>query len=212
MNLQVGKYITYRLDSMVFVNMDTVKSSHQAKDEIDAAITDNLGRPRLARVRYLRDVAGTQPWTENMTYYITPTKESVEVTEHNFRYLKLKLPINEGFNWKGNSYISLYSSDPNWDFRFLDDWDYMYENIGQSFTTTAGPVENTLTVNQRDELLGYPNDPQGYSERNYAFEVYGKGLGLVYKEMLHSLYQPANGGNPAYRQGFDIKLNMLSHN
>ena len=126
--------------------------------------------------------------------------------------MKLKEPINEGFNWKGNKYISLFSSDPDWDFRYLDDWDYIYENAGQPFNTLSGPVENTVTVNQRDEVLGFPNDPLGYSERNFAYEVYGKGIGLIYKEFLHMQYQPASGGNPAYRLGHGIKLNMLSHN
>lgn len=217
LNLQVGKYVIYRLDSMKFVNLDTVKSSYQAKDQIDGTLTDNLGRPSYRVVRYLRDVAGTQPWTESLVYMITldksnKAKGTVEVTENNFRYVKLQQPISEGFSWKGNNYISLYSSDPDWDYRFLDDWDYFYENIGQSYNTLSGTVENTLTVNQRDESLGYPNDPLGYSERNYAFEVYGKGIGLVYKDFLHMQYQPANGGNPAYRLGFGIKLNMISHN
>src|SRR5215204_6457388 len=66
LNLQVGKYVIYRLDSMKFVNLDTVKSSYQAKDEIDGMMTDNLGRPSFRVVRYLRNVAGTQPWTESM--------------------------------------------------------------------------------------------------------------------------------------------------
>jgi hypothetical protein len=212
LNLQVGKYVIYRLDSMKFVNLDTVKSSYQAKDEIDATLTDNLGRPSWRVIRYLRDLAGTQPWTVSMTYMITIDKGTAEVIENNFRYLKLKQPINEGFNWKGNSYISLYSSDPDWDYRFLDDWDYSYENVGQPYTPLSGPVENTITVNQRDEVLGFPNDPLGYSERNFALEVYGKGIGLIYKDFLHSQYQPSSGGNPAYRLGYGIKLNMLSHN
>jgi hypothetical protein len=212
LQLQTGKHIIYRLDSMKFVNLDTVKTSYQAKDEIDAAITDNLGRPSWRVIRYLRNVNGTGPWVVNMVYMITPTTNTVEVIENNFRYQKLKLPINEGFNWKGNTYISLYSSDPNWDYRFLDDWDYMYENIGAGFTTLGGPVDKTITVNQQDEVLGFPNDPQGYSERNFAYEVYGQGIGLIYKEFLHMQYQPASGGNPAYRLGYSIKLNMLSHN
>ncbi|HYC29157.1 MAG TPA: hypothetical protein VEB42_10075 [Chitinophagaceae bacterium] len=215
MNLQVGKYIIYRLDSMKFVNLDTAKASYQAKDEIDGTLTDNLGRPSFRVVRYLRDLAGTQPWKESMTYMITVDKSNkgtIEVTENNFRYVKLQQPINEGFSWKGNNYISLYSSDPDWDYRFLDDWDYFYENVGQSYTTLSGNVENTLTVNQRDEELGYPDDPLGYSERNFAYEVYGKGIGLIYKDFLHMQYQPATGGNPAYRLGFSIKLNMISHN
>ncbi len=212
LQLQVGKYVVYRLDSMKFVNLDTVKSSYQVKDEIDGTLTDNLGRPAWRVVRYMRDLAGTQAWNPSSTYMIVLSNGTIEMIENNFRYLKLKQPIKEGFNWKGNTYISLYSSDPDWDYRFLDDWDYTYENIGAPYTTAAGPVENTLTVNQRDEVLGFPNDPLGYSERNFAFEVYGKGIGLIYKNFLHMQYQPASGGNPAYRLGYSIKLNMLSHN
>ena len=212
MQLQVGKYVIYRLDSMRFVNLDTLKASYQAKDEIDGTLTDNLGRPSWRVVRYLRDVDGSQPWMESMTYMITPTRETVEVIEDNFRYQKLKLPITEGFNWKGNTYISLFSNDPNWDYRFMDDWDYTYENVGGDYTTPMGNISNTITVNQQDEVLGFPNDPLGYSERNFAVEVYGKGIGLIYKDFVHSQYQPASGGNPAYRLGFGIRLNMLSHN
>ena len=212
LGLQVGKYVIYRLDSMKFVNLDTLRSSYQVKDEIDGTTTDNLGRPTWRVVRYMRDLAGTQPWNTAFTYWITPTRETIEVIEDNFRYMKLKLPIKEGFNWKGNTYISLYSSDPDWDYRFLDDWDYLYENVGGSYTTIAGEIPNTITVTQRDETLGFPNDPQGYSERNFAFEVYGKGIGLIYKDFVHMQYQPASGGNQAYRLGWGIKLNMISHN
>ncbi|HEY0677037.1 MAG TPA: hypothetical protein VGD17_02080 [Chitinophagaceae bacterium] len=212
LQLQVGKYVIYRLDSMKFENLDTLKSSYQAKDEIDGQMTDNLGRPSWRVVRYLRDVAGTQAWIPSVTYMVTSVKGTVEVIENNFRYLKLKEPINEGFSWKGNTYISLYSSDPDWDFRYLDDWDYLYENVGADFTTLAGSIPNTITVNQRDEVLGIPTDPMGYSEQNSSIEVYGKGIGLIYKNFLHMQYQPASGGNPPYRIGYGIKMNMISHN
>ncbi|HLG39444.1 MAG TPA: hypothetical protein VI461_07240, partial [Chitinophagaceae bacterium] len=45
--LQTGKYITYRLDSMVFTNFgrNTEIHRYQVKHEIDAELTDNLGRP-----------------------------------------------------------------------------------------------------------------------------------------------------------------------
>ena len=57
MNLQVGKYVRYRLDSTQFINFgqkDTV-IKYQAKEVIDAAITDNLGRPSWRVIRYLSD-------------------------------------------------------------------------------------------------------------------------------------------------------------
>jgi len=215
LNLQVGKNIIYRLDSTEFTNFGqtTVVVSYQAKDEIDGAITDNMGRPALRVIRYLRDTAGLTPWVPNWTYMIVPTNDVVEVIEDNFRYQKLRLPIVEGFNWKGNSYIQLYSNDRNWDYNYLFDWDYTYENVDQPFTVfNKQTVDTTLTVNQRDEVSGDPNNPNYYSEVNFSKEVYGKGIGLIYKEFLHSEYQPPTGGNPGYKLGYGIKLNMISHN
>jgi hypothetical protein len=215
LNLQIGKYITYRLDSTQFTNFGqtTIHIYYQAKDEIDAAITDNLGRPAFRVIRYLRDTAGLTPWVPNSTYMIVPTEKVVEVVEENFRYQKLMLPIKEGFNWKGNTYISLYSNDLSWEYRYLDDWDYTYENVDAPYTVYNNQVvDSTITVNQRDEVSGHPTDPAYYSEVNYSVEVYGKGVGMVYKDFLHWEYQPPTGGNPGYKLGYGIKLNMVSHN
>jgi len=215
LNLAVGKYIVYRLDSTVYSDFGqtTTIKSYQAKDEIDAAITDNLGRPAWRVIRYLRDTLATKPWAASSSYMIIPTREVVETIEENFRYQKLKLPIKEGFNWKGNTYISLYSNDPGWDYRYLDDWDYTYENVDEPFKVTGNQiVENTITVNQRDELIGIPTDVNSYSEKNFSVEVYGKNIGLIYKDFLHWEYQPPNAGNPGYKIGYGIKLNMISHN
>src|SRR6266498_5784956 len=65
--MQVGKYITYRVDSTIFTNFGhTIQiHSYQIKHSIDALVTDNLGRPAYRVFRYIRDTAGTQPWTPN---------------------------------------------------------------------------------------------------------------------------------------------------
>src|SRR5215216_97329 len=76
LNLQVGKFIRYNLDSLKFVfygQKDTIVS-FQAKDVVEAAITDNMGRPSWRIVRYLRDSASKNEadWRPSMTYMITP--------------------------------------------------------------------------------------------------------------------------------------------
>ena len=61
--LQVGKYITYNLDSTVYINFgqkDTV-IKYQVKDSIETHITDNLGRQAYRIVRYIRKDA-SQAW------------------------------------------------------------------------------------------------------------------------------------------------------
>ena len=95
MNLEVGKYVRYRLDSTVFINFGQTQAviKYQAKDVIDAAITDNLGRPSWRVIRYLSDTTGTAPWTPISTYMITPVRETIEVIENNLRFQKTPIII-----------------------------------------------------------------------------------------------------------------------
>ena len=72
--LQVGKYITYDLDSTLFINFgqkDTV-IHYQAQDKVDAQITDNLGRPAYRILRYIRQDS-SQDWAPNNTFMAIPT-------------------------------------------------------------------------------------------------------------------------------------------
>ena len=66
LTLEPGKYIIYRLDSLVFTNFGRTEEVHkyQLKDVVDAKITDNLGRPSYRIFRYLRDTAGTTSLVE----------------------------------------------------------------------------------------------------------------------------------------------------
>jgi hypothetical protein len=191
MKLQVGKYIIYKLDSLKYVNFDqTLEATHyQAKDVVDAAITDNKGRPAWRVIRYLRDSASTSEtdWKPNITYMITVLSNSVEAVEENQRYIKLVQPIKEDFTWKGNAYINPESFDASFS---IDAWDYTYTNIFSPFVFNDGRmVDSTITVNQRDEVLGDTSNPYSYSIQNFSKEVYGKNIGLIYKELFHSEHQ-----------------------
>jgi hypothetical protein len=213
LNLSTGKYIVYRLDSTLYINFgqkDTV-IKYLAKDVVEAPVTDNSGKQGWRMVRYLSDTTGTQPWVPNMSYMVFPQRESFEVVERVYRFTKLKIPIREGYSWKGNSYIDTYTAGSV--VRFLDNWDYTYESINQPFRAWNNKmVAETITVNQRDETLGSPNDASAFSERTISSEVYGKGIGLIYKNFLHWEYQPPIGTLPSYRTGYGIRLHMVDHN
>src|SRR5882672_9350714 len=81
LQLQVGKYITYRMDSLQYINFGTEDTivSYLAKDVIEDSVVDNLGRPSWLVIRYLSDTTGTSPWMPNESYLITATRETVEV-------------------------------------------------------------------------------------------------------------------------------------
>ena len=75
--MQIGKYITYRLDSTVTTNFGVAFEVHtyEVKFLVDAQITDNLGRPAYRIFRYIRNNPG-QAWLPDNTFTATNTGTS----------------------------------------------------------------------------------------------------------------------------------------
>lgn len=209
--LQVGKYISYSLDSTIFINFGTKDTviKYQVKHQIDAQITDNLGRPAYRIIRYIRKTAAN-PWVSDNTFAAVPTEFAVEFVENNMRFLKLKAPVRNAFSWKGNSYIDTESL--NSPVKYLNDWDYTYDSVNVKITQGAYTLDSTLKVAQRDEVIGNPSDPNSYSERNFGAEKYAKGIGMIYRDFLHVEYQPPTPGRGGYKQGYGVRMVMIDHN
>ncbi len=209
--LQVGKVFIYRLDSTVTAPFGTalLLKSYHAKDSIASLFNDNLGRESYTVYRFTTDTLEQFPWQYQSTYYITPTDETIELTDdNNLRFIKLKLPVRNNFSWQGNSYIDTRSA--NSAYQYLDGWNYTYSEVNMPYTVLKGMLDSTVTVLQRDETSPEgPFDPQFYQQRNYSVEIYGKGVGLIYKDFLHSTWQttpePAHYENDSY----GIKLNLI---
>ena len=211
--LSVGKYITYNLDSTLFINFgqkDTV-IHYQAQDRVDDTITDNLNRKGYRIIRFLRSDPG-KDWIPNNTFLIILTNNTIESIEDNLRFQKLKLPFRLGFTWKGNSFIDTYSL--NSDVKYLDNWDYTYDSIDVPLVLNSIKIDSSIQVTQRDEFLGQDPHITGtqYAEKNYSIEKYGKNIGLIYKEFLHWEYQGSQPSRPAYYTGYGIKLSIIDHN
>ncbi|TAH02218.1 MAG: hypothetical protein EAZ17_03875 [Sphingobacteriales bacterium] len=205
----IGKYITYRLDSTVFVNLNTIKEvrTYVVKDIVDATFKDNLGQDVYRIRRMMQDKNDPTVWFDNATFLVTQTARTTEFTENNLRFIKLINPVKEFTAWQGNSYI-----DSRDDFlSFFEGWEYFYEEVGQPFTINGKTFDETVTVNQVDDVDGDPNNKNARYEIRYSKEVYAKGLGLVYKEFLHELWQkaPINAFEP---NSYGVKLTILDHN
>jgi hypothetical protein len=209
--LEVGKYVTYNLDSTIFINFGTKDTvvKYQVKHQIDGTMTDNLGRPAYRVTRYIRKTAANA-WVPDNTFMAVPTDFAMEFIENNMRFLKLKGPIRDAFSWKGNSYIDTYSLNSN--VKYLDGWEYIYEDVDMPQTVGSFTLDSTLNVNQRDEVIGNPNDANSYSEINFGAEKYARGIGMVYRNFLHIEYQPPTPGRGGYRIGYGVKMTMIDHN
>ncbi len=218
--LAVGKYITYRIDSMVFTNFgkDIEYRKYQIKHRVDAVIYDNEGRPSYRIYRSIRDTAGLQPWQETGSYTITPLADQIEVSENNLRFIKLHLPVRSGYNWKGNRYFPdnaynnagyNFSNDDN-----IQDWDYYYDGDISSFSYRGNNYNDVQTIEQIDEAFNVPiTSPTSYAAKSRSVERYSKNIGLIYREYELWEYQP-NTGNPVgpYKTGFGITMWMIDHN
>ena len=211
--LTVGKYITYKIDSTVTINFgqSLVVNSYQVRLQVDAAIKDNLGRPAFRIIRYIRKTPANA-WAPDNTFMAVPTSTSMEFIENNLRFIKMRAPVNDGYTWKGNTYIDTYSLNSN--LKYLNDWDYSYDSLNLPAKIGALTVDSTLRVAQRDEIIGNPSNPNSYSEQNVGIEKYAKGIGLVYRRFLHTEYQPPTPGHPgAYADGtYGVTMTMIDHN
>jgi hypothetical protein len=209
----VGKTFKYRLDSILPVNFGQSLQTryYMAKDSIESQFTDALGRPSFRVYRYLRDSSETQPWTYKVTNVITidANNRRIEYVENNLRFIVLKEPISEGFNWKGNSFIDTKSGGSP--VAYLDEWSYTYMDIGQPFTVRKGKFDTTITVLQADEVSPPgPFNPSFYQQTNYAKEVYAKGVGLIYKEFLHKTWDLSPGPHWV-DDSYGVKLNLVDY-
>jgi hypothetical protein len=218
MQLQKGKYILYRLDSLRFTNFgqkDTVVS-YQAKDIVEDAFTDGRGRAGWRIVRYLRALNSTDDndWSPLMTYNVIPSGNSIELSENNFRYIKLTTPVRDGRTWRGNGYLP---DNPYQDlFEFSNDediqeWDYTYQDVHAPLTFNNKTYDTTISVVQIADSANLPIQISVPASKTYWVEKYAKGVGLVYKEVEMWEYQPPTSVS-GYRHGYGLKLTIIDHN
>ena len=207
--LQQGKYIVYQLDSTVFLPFGTSSEvrSYQVKYYTDTVVTDNLGRKGWRIFRYIRKDS-TETWTPDASFMAINDSRQLEFVENNMRFIKLSLPIKEGFSWKGNGYIDTYSINST--VKYLDGWNYTYDSLNVPLSIGRLSFDSTLKVVQQDEVLGDPQDPTSYSEINFSVEKYAAGVGMIYKKFYHSEYQPSGG---FYADGsYGVEYTIIDHN
>jgi hypothetical protein len=210
--VQVGKYITYDLDSTVFTkfNQTLTVRHYQAQYKIEKETTDNLGNTGYIVNRYLRQDS-TKDWAIDNVFTLFPTKKSVEFVQDNLRFIKLMAPITDGFSWKGNSYLAYdpYRAYVFANPAFMEDWNYTYEDVDKPLTINSKDFENTITVFEISDSTGNPAVAgTEYAEKTYSIEQYAKGIGLVYKDFIHWEYQ---GTDNTYK-GFGETLSIIDHN
>ncbi len=207
--MQPGRVLIYREDSthLDVTAMQLLVSSYLIKDSIGTVFNDNTGRPSYPIYRFITDTLNSNPWQALYTYYVTETTQFAQVVDdNNLRFIKLVEPITDSFSWNGNSYVNI--NDPNYE--YFSGWNYIYRNVNAPYTTLMGNIDSTLTILQNDDTSPPgPFDPANYQQRIYSLEVYGKGIGLIYKNFLYWTWQPTPPPAQYQNDSYGVVLNLL---
>jgi hypothetical protein len=220
--LQVGKYVTYRMDSLNFYyygQLDTT-TSYLAKDSVEGTTVDGSGQTAWLVTRYLSDTSGDS-WRPNETYMVSPSTQTINMTENNLRFIKLAFPMDLNSTWTGNTYLPYapyqdffqYSDYSNLS---LGGWNYTYMQVNQPFTVTNGTkYDSATTVLQIADSTNVPIvDPNSFASATYWSETYAKHIGLIYRHTEMWEYQPPtpDGTQAGFKIGFELTMSVVDHN
>jgi len=208
--MEVGNRFTYLLDSTALTQFgrDTVVRHYRVKDSVAEAFTDAKGRPAFRIQRAIQPADGSSAYKNSETFVVALQDDQwIEYIENNMRFMKLRAPVEPGFTWKAHSFIETTTLGSS--VRYLDGWDYQYTDVGNSFTILGKTYPNTISVLQRDEVFPEgPFNPQFFKQYDYGMEVYAEGIGLVYRNFDHKVWQPPANGQPGYWEDGSYRVIM----
>lgn len=220
--ITLGKYVTYDVDSIIYIG-DTTCTQLETRTQLKYAIDDTF-RDALNRFSYIMDVFsrpddGTA-WTAVRTILLTPTvipplvlppppnvpTSNILYSQDGTQYEKMVFPIQEGLSWPGNQYVNTVNPQ----LLYLQNWNYTYQNLAQSYNNGYSNFSNTVTVLEDNESVNYPQlDSALTAYRIYEKEVYAFDVGMIYKEFTHWTYAPYNAKCVA---GFTVIMRATDHN
>jgi len=161
-DLTHGRFIIY---DAIKITHDAAQAVHdtnyyQMKTVIGDTIIDNAGRVANRYLRYFRN-SELDPWVLIDIYTTIIENRRAELVEENQRVIKLVFAPTLSKSWNANA------------FNLLPTMDCYYRAIDNKANIGALSFDSTLIVEQADfsSLIGH--------ERKY--EVYAKGIGMVYK-------------------------------
>lgn len=157
-----GHYVIYKVREIhtdVAVNQhDTL--NYYVKARIGDTISDNENRLAKRYERYYGNSANG-PWNIHDIWTTIVVSNRAELVEENNRTIKVVFKPTDSKEWNCNAYNT------------LDPLTCYYVNIGEPYSLNGLHFDQTIQVEQEDEL--------NYIEYKRKYEIYAKGVGLVYK-------------------------------
>lgn len=211
--LKVGKYLTYKIDSIIYDNENnqTIKiGKTRFVKEVIADTFRNEINELIYRIERFDKLNESDPWELKNVWTAYLSNFQLIRTEDNFRFIKLAFPIRKGKSWDGNAFI-----DPTSIIKIADEsvevyknWDYSYLSIDKPEIVNGIRYDSVAVVSQVD-------DQDNLIELRYSREKYAKNIGLVSKEMKILDTQKITSKEPwenKAEKGFIMVQNLIDHN
>lgn len=192
--LQMGKYIIYQVDSVVYdfgAGGSTVRDSIsvQVRELVADTLRDQNGQ-LLYTIERSERTASDQPWELKHIGTASRSSSQASWTENNLRFLKLVFPMTKRSEWNGNIWIDVNREIEiaGERMRPFTNWNYEVDSIDIQANIGQFSFDSTLVVTEADD--------NNIIERRFSRARYAKNVGLVWREQLILDSQYCNQSTP----------------
>lgn len=208
--LLVGHYVTYDVDSTIWNSTDGTKRISHSQMRYTVADTFRDAEKRLSyRIDVISRTSDTSTWSISDVYYMTSTASTIETFQNNLRFIRMIFPVTKDAEWTGNSMIDTRDQDLS----FYADWHYKYGTPGVPYNNGRASFDNTVTVSEVDETVNDPDTmPLAYASRTFSKATYAYGVGMVYREFTHWVYDYNPSRTVNAREGSSVVMRALDYN
>lgn len=204
-----GKSWTYASDSIIYDNGGAKRDTFRSfiREEIGEKFLDEEGHPVFKVYRFFRRNQN-DAWTRINTWTTEVDSARAIRTEENLKFVKLVFPVKKGLRWDGNVFIDedLRIEVAGESIEPYKNWKHRMEETDEVYTYKGAGIPS-IRVNLVDD--------SSIIDRRKVTEYYGKGLGLVRKEMMILDSDGSKPGDPweqKAQKGFIHTLTLIDHN
>lgn len=173
-----GKSWIYASDSIIYDNGGTKIDTFVSfiKEEIGDSFIDEAGNTVYKLNRYFRRNP-TDVWSRTNTWTTYTDRTRAIRTEENLKFVKLVFPLKKGLRWDGNVFLDedIKIDVAGESIEAYKNWKHKIEEINEKFSF-KGSDAVAVKVNLVDDA--------SIIDRRKVTEYYGKGIGLLKKEMI----------------------------
>ncbi len=158
----IGHYCIYDVMEITHDDATNIHDTitYKLKEKIESSFIDDQGRPSLRLEQSKLDTA-TGNWNITDIWTSTRVTSRYEKFEEDERFIRLAFPVKQDATWDGNAYNQ------------IGKWDYKYTDVDVPRVYNGLNFSQTARVLQMDEF--------NFVQKQLAYEVYAKNVGLVYK-------------------------------